>query len=69
MKFTTNAKCAGCRAAILTALAPLGGADVWSLDLTEPGRTLTYTGTAPVDPLEVERLVRAAGFNISPLPE
>ena len=67
MKFKTNAKCGGCSAAIINALSSLAPADQWDVDLASPFRTLTYKGSAAIDPSRVEALARQAGFQIEPL--
>lgn len=62
MKFKTNAKCGGCASAIRNALKSIAPADQWEFDLESPDRILTFTGTADVDPDEVVRLIKGAGF-------
>lgn len=63
MKFKTNAKCAGCTAAITKALAPL--TDRVEFDLTSPLKVLTVD--AEVNPQDVMKAVQAAGFICEPL--
>lgn len=67
MKIKTNAKCAGCSAAIKKALAPLAPAEEWEIDLTSPDRILTYTGSSEPAIEEVVAAVRAAGFQAEAL--
>lgn len=62
MKIKTNAKCAGCTAAIIKALAPVAPAADWNLDLSSPDKVLTYTGSGNPDAAEVVRLIEKAGF-------
>ncbi len=62
MKIKTNAKCAGCSAAIKKALSTLAPAEEWEIDLTSPDRVLTYTGSDEPSVDAVVAAVRAAGF-------
>lgn len=67
MKIKTNAKCAGCSAAIKKALTPIAPAEEWEIDLTSPDRILTYTGAHEPSVSAVVAAVRAAGFQAEPL--
>lgn len=63
LRFETNAKCAGCSAAIARALAPL--TDAANVDLTTTPPILTVN--ADVDPQAVIQAVTAAGFTCTQL--
>ena len=67
MKIKTNAKCAGCSAAIKKALAAIAPAEEWEIDLTSPDRILTYKGTPEPSVDAVVAAIRAAGFQATPL--
>lgn len=43
-KFKTNIKCAACVEKVTAGLDEVIGKDHWSVDLTDPKRTLTITG-------------------------
>lgn len=68
LKFKTNARCGGCRAAILGALSGLAPESEWDMDLSSPDKVLAYTGSKPLDPEAVMGIVRDTGFEISQLP-
>lgn len=68
MRFKTNAKCGGCTAAILKALAGIAPESVWEFDLSSPDKTLTYVGDAPApDAAAVVSAIEKAGFKASML--
>lgn len=69
MKFKTNARCGGCKAAITEALATLAPASDWQMDLESPDKVLTYTGSLNLNPEEVMAIVRQTGFSIEQLPD
>ncbi len=62
MKFKTNAKCAGCTAAITKALASIAPETDWTFDLSSPDKTLTYTGSKPINPDMTVKAIENAGF-------
>ena len=62
MKFKTNAKCAGCTAAITKALASIASETDWTFDLSSPDKTLTYTGSKPINPDMTVKTIENAGF-------
>lgn len=64
LKFRTNARCAGCSAAIAKALSSLAPATEWEIDLASPDRILTYSGAAPIAADDIMEAVRGAGFKI-----
>lgn len=61
MKFSTNARCAGCKAAILDKMNTLFADSTWDLDLDTPDKILTCTGKEP-DPAAVIAALAALGF-------
>ncbi len=67
MKFKTNARCGGCKAAITEALTVLAPAESWHIDLNDVNKPLTYTGVSTVSADDVMRIVRELGFKIEPL--
>ncbi len=67
MKFKTNAKCAGCTSAILSALGSIAPASDWKFDLSSADKTLVYVGSKPVDKNLVISTVAKAGFKAEPL--
>ncbi len=67
LKFKTNARCAGCSAAIRKALGNIAPESSWNIDLESPDRILTYNGSDPVSADEVMKAVAAAGFKIEPI--
>lgn len=67
MKIKTNAKCAGCSAAIKKALASIAPAEEWEIDLSSPDRILTYKGSSEPSVDAVMAAVRAAGFQAEAL--
>lgn len=67
IRFKTNARCAGCSAAIKKALAHIAPEGEWNIDLTSPDRVLTYTGAGAPDADAVMKAVEKAGFKIEPL--
>ncbi len=67
MKIKTNAKCAGCSAAIKKSLSSLAPAEEWEIDLTSPDRILTYTGASEPPVEAVVAAVRGAGFQAEAL--
>ena len=66
MKFSTNARCAGCKAAILDKLNATFPDTRWDLDLETPEKVLTATGGHP-DPAAVIEILAATGFRAIPL--
>lgn len=62
MKFKTNAKCGGCTSAIISALSFIAPASDWQFDLSSPDKTLTYVGSAEIDPEKVVSIIAKAGF-------
>ena len=68
MRFKTNAKCAGCTAAILKALAPIAPEQDWTFDLSSPDKTLAYTGNARIDADIIVKTIETAGFKAEQLP-
>lgn len=67
MKFKTNAKCAGCTSAIVSALASVAPASDWQFDLTSPDKTLTYVGSDAIDSDKVVAIIGKVGFKAEPL--
>lgn len=67
MKFKTNAKCAGCTSAIVSALAPVAPASDWQFDLASADKTLTYVGSNAIDRNQVVAVIEKAGFKAEPL--
>lgn len=67
IRFKTNARCAGCSAAIKKALAHIAPEAEWDIDLTVPDRILTYNGADSPDAEAVVTAVENAGFKIEPL--
>lgn len=67
MKFTTNAKCMGCIAAIKKALAGVAPAEDWEFDLSTDDKVMTYVGSCQLSEemvSKVERLAESAGFRV-----
>jgi len=62
MKFKTNAKCAGCEAAIRMKLNGVLPESDWSLDLDSPDKVLTVKGDVPA--AAIMSAVEDAGFRI-----
>lgn len=60
MKFSTNARCAGCEAAIRKAIAPLVAADQVRFDLASAERTMIVDADA--DPDAIIRAIEQAGY-------
>ncbi len=65
VKLRTNAKCAGCVAAIGKALDRAGLAGRWNIDLTSSDKTLTVETDMPAK--RIAALVSEAGFKAEPL--
>ena len=58
--FKTNIKCSGCIAQITPYLNEAAGEDHWNVDLQNPHKILTVTGST--DDTKIREAVQKAGF-------
>lgn len=65
LTFKTNIKCTGCLAKAAPFLNRAAGKDNWEVDLQNPERILTVTGT-DTDSAAVQSAVKEAGYTAEP---
>ena len=63
LKFKTNIKCGGCVATVSPALNRIAGEDNWQVDINNPEKTLTVSGSKATEG-EITRAIKAAGFKV-----
>ncbi|MES2454421.1 MAG: heavy-metal-associated domain-containing protein [Bacteroidota bacterium] len=61
LKFKTNIKCGGCVATVSPSLNGAVGENNWQVDINNPEKTLTVSGTSASEG-EIINAIKAAGF-------
>jgi copper chaperone CopZ len=60
LKFKTNIKCSACVAKVTPSLNETVGENKWSVDLTDPARTLTISDNQ--DEIKIVEALRKVGY-------
>lgn len=61
LTFKTNIKCSACVAKVTSALNESAGENKWTVDLTDPARTLTIQES--MEPQKIVEALKKVGYN------
>lgn len=62
LKFKTNIKCSGCIATASSYLNEAAGENNWTVDIQNPDKILSVTGSEDISASEIVKAVQDAGF-------